>query len=314
MARVQVPTVDPRDPAAVRKALRAIELILQQHGDAVDLLSAQRALVPIENTDRPPDNAPVPTAITTTFNKDGSMTVELRWTYSQGERPATQTVVIVKKGTAPLKPPVYREDDVYTVPAGATFTRIDLPSEHNYRFGIAVARGTPSGLEVGPVQAPTANPDWADIGGVAPVITVGGLMKGVVNTLAADVTLTEATYTPVGSLAVIVPAGATDTKVLLTCSLNMALAITTAGIYRLRWRWRRNSPSIFSSNPIHYDSSAPITSQSQWVLPVGPVMDAPVTPNITWTYSLEIEKFNFSGNNAITVKAGSQLAASYWIY
>jgi hypothetical protein len=313
MARTQVPTVDPRDPEAVRKALRAIELILQEQGDAVALLRAQRALVPMENTDRAPDNAPVPTAITTTFNKDGSMTVELRWTYSQGERPATQTVVIVKKGTAPLKPPVYREDDVYTVPTGATYTRIDLPSEHNYRFGVAVARGTPSGLEVGAVQAPTANPDWADIGGVAPVLTVGGLMKGVVTVLGADVTLTEATYTPVGSLVVPVPSWAVDTKVLLTCSLNMGLAVTTAGIYRLRWRWRRNSPSIFTSNPIHYDSSAPITSQSLWVLPIGPVVDATVVTT-TVTYSLEVEKFNFTGNNAVTVKAGSQLAASFWSY
>lgn len=312
MARAQIPTIDPRDPDGVRKALRAVELILQQHGDAVDLLLAQRALVPVELTGRAPDNRPVPTGITTTFNQAGGMTVELRWTYEQGARPSTQTVVVVKKGAAPLAPPVYWEDDVYTVPAGATYTRIDLPSEHNYRFGVAVARGTPGGLEVGEVQAPTANPDWADIGGVAPVFDIPGLARGQTWNLTGAINLPEATWTTIGGPTINIPTWATNTKVLVTAAINLAITATTAGVFQLFWRVKRDTPGtvIFTSNQQRIDSSIAAT----WFVPIGAFMDS-TTLTGTQRYTMEFLKDDAgAASNAVSISVNSHVAVSYWSY
>jgi hypothetical protein len=317
MARAQVPTVDPRDPDGMRKALRAIEAILQSHGDAVDLLMAQRALVPLEQVMRAPDNKPVPTSIATTFNQDGSMTVDLRWTYLQGARPSTQTVVVVKKGAAPLKPPVYWEDDVYTVPAGATYARIDLPSEHNYRFGVAAARGTPGGLEVGEVQAPTANPDWADIGGVKPVLDVPGLITGVTNNLLADVTLTEATFVSIGNMTVNIPAWATDTKVLVSGVVTIAFNPTTAGVTQMTYRVKRGATVLYTSSPLRYDTSTPF-GPLLWEYKVGPWMDKTTTTG-SQVYSVELNKDDITGNHAVVARGNapgsiSQTTAMHWSY
>lgn len=172
MARRGVPPTDPSDPRAVGKALRAIEENFLELFRAVEVLEGQRTLVKLPNARRAPDNAPVPLGIGLTTNQDGSITVELTWSFIQGERPATQIVVVVKKGPAPLTIPVVWEDDVYTLPASATKTRLDLPSEHNYRFGVAAARGTPDGLAVGEVQSPIANPDWADVTGGKPILSI----------------------------------------------------------------------------------------------------------------------------------------------
>jgi hypothetical protein len=315
MARAQVPTVDPRDPDGMRKALRAIEMILQEHGDAVDLLLAQRATVPLTSVARGPDNKPVPTAITTTFNQDGSMTVELRWTYIQGERPSTQTVIVIKKGPAPLAKTVYWEDDVYTVPTGAQYARIDLPCEHNYRFGVAVARGTKKGLEVGEVQAPTANPDWADIGGVAPVINIAGLVTGKIWTLPADVNLPEATWTSISGVTIAIPAWATDTKVQITVALNFGVTVITAGVFQLFLRFKRGTTVLFTTNQTRFDTSGVLSSAAPFI-PFPAFMDA---TNVTGnqTYTVELFKDDIatgSVNNTVVVKAASQIAVSFWSY
>ena len=291
---------------AVRKALRAIEEILLEYGNQIDTLLAQKPVVEIEKTRKAPDNAPVPTAITTTFNKDGSMTVELEWTYIQGGRPSTQTVVVVAKGAAPLPLPVVWEDDVYTLPANATYARLDLPSEHNYRFGVAVARSTPDGLEVGPVQSPTANPDWADIGGVSPGI-IGGV-TGVINNLAADVTLTEATWVSLGSVTITIPTWALDTKVLITCAVNLAITVTVAGVFQFFWRIKRGATVLYTANQVRFDSAIAIT----WAAEVGPFMDATALTG-SQTYTVELFKDDAgAANNAVVAKAGSQIAATHW--
>ena len=306
MARRGLPKIDPRDPNALSKALNAIEENFLEIYKGLELVESQRKVVDLKEVRRSPDNAPVPTGITTTFNQDGSMTVELTWTYAQGHRPSTQMVVLVKKGAAPLAAPVLWEDDVYTLPAGAEKARLDLPSEHNYRFGVATARGTPDGLAVGEIQAPTANPDWADIGGVLPSI-IGGLV-GVVTNLGADVTLTEATWVSVASAVAAIPAWATDTKAMLMTTINLGITVTTAGVFQIFYRLKRDATIIFTSDQLRYDSAI----GTSWYYPIGVWMDATnLTGNVT--YSIEMLKDDAgAANNAVKVKTGSQFAVGHW--
>ena len=306
MARRGLPKIDPRDPNALSKALNAIEENFLEIYKGLELVESQRKIVDLKEVRRSPDNAPVPTGITTTFNQDGSMTVELTWTYAQGHRPSTQMVVLVKKGAAPLAAPVLWEDDVYTLPAGAVKARLDLPSEHNYRFGVATARGTPDGLAVGEIQAPTANPDWADIGGVTPSI-IGGPV-GALSNLAADVTLTEATWVSVASITATIPAWAVDSKVLLSASINVGATITTAGVYKLFYRWKRGATVLFTSQEIQIDTTIIVNgfyATSTW-------MDSTaLTGNVT--YSLEMFKDDQgAANNLVKALTGSQFSLTHW--
>lgn len=306
----QVPVVDTRDPASLAKALRAIERLLDSHEKSLGVLSANKPLVALESVTLPPDNAPIPLGITLVSAANGSFSVLLTWRYTQGTIPATQVAVFMVKGTAPLAAPVPASVS-FTVPASAQQAQIDgLSATENYRFGVAAAREGPGGFLLGPIQAPTANPDWADVvGGGA----IAGLVNGVVRTVTGTaIVLTEETWVSLGTLTFTIPTWATATKVLLGGIVNLAVVTTTVGIYQILWRIRRGATVLFTAATMRYDSASSIAS-SQWRITVGPFMDQmALTGSVT--YEVDFYKDDLSGSHAISASIGSQTNALWFSY
>ena len=114
-----------------------------------------------------PSNNPVPTILTTDVKPNASMDIKLGWAkYTQGARKADFLMLFWVKGDPPLSAPTVNDSNiVFNVntggPAYHVFEGVN-PSD-NWRFGIAAARKTENGVEVGPIQSPASAPDWADV-------------------------------------------------------------------------------------------------------------------------------------------------------
>ena len=119
-----------------------------------------------------PTNDPIPTAIATTVNADGSKDVLLSWTYTQGTIPADGLGIVYVTGTGTVA-----ATDSHQLVSTASTSHLfrGLPQDATYRAGIAAYRTNDTGLHVGPVIQPIATPDWRVIGGTANFTgTVGG--------------------------------------------------------------------------------------------------------------------------------------------
>ncbi len=175
MAQIQVPPINPSDPNSITRAFRAIEAILNGQGSVVSDLEGNQFL-DRDVADLPPDSSPVPISISSAMNTDGSLKVVLTWEYVQGLREATFFIIYLIDGTAPIAEPD-SGDQFAMIPADTPFYVFpSLPSDHTYRFGVAAARETINGLQIGAIQSPAGSPDWVDVTGWTPDYR-GGLPK-----------------------------------------------------------------------------------------------------------------------------------------
>jgi hypothetical protein len=137
---------------------------------------------------------------------------------------------------------------------------------------------------------------------------LGSRLLGGATVQAGDVTLTEATWVQVNTQSVTIFPSATTTKVLLTASVNLGITVTTAGVFQFFWRWKRDATVLYTSNQVRFDSAIAVTHAPQ----VGSYMDS-VTGGGTFVYALELFKDDTgAANNAVSAKAGSQVAVVAW--
>lgn len=100
-----------------------------------------------------PTNVPIPTGLETILNSNGTINIKLSWnTYVQGIKQADMLLLFWKKGIAPLGIPTINDASVmFNVntanPSYYIFEGVN-PAD-NFSFGIAAARKTENGLEVG---------------------------------------------------------------------------------------------------------------------------------------------------------------------
>ncbi len=128
-----------------------------------------------------PTNAPVPTGIQVAQAPNGTMLTTLAWEqYVQGEFPADFILLFMEWSGDPLNPPgepsVTKPSTALTpnTADAAHYTIPGLNPSYLWSFGIAAARKTESGLEVGPLQCPIM---WRDVYLGEPnfIGTVGGV-------------------------------------------------------------------------------------------------------------------------------------------
>jgi len=112
-----------------------------------------------------PTNNPTPSGITVTANTNGTANIRLDWgTYTQGALPADFIVLFWRKdGTAPTQNDSSIVFNVNTAASYYNFEGVN-PSD-TYSFGIAAARKSETGLEIGTIQAPISAPDWRGVSG-----------------------------------------------------------------------------------------------------------------------------------------------------
>ncbi len=114
-----------------------------------------------------PTNNPAPSGITVITNPNGTMNIKLEWSaYTQGTNQADHLIIFWKKGTAPLGAPTVNDSPTYcnvNTSAGSYYTFEGVNPADNFSFGIAAARRTENGMEIGAIQSPTSAPDWQDV-------------------------------------------------------------------------------------------------------------------------------------------------------
>jgi len=115
-------------------------------------------------TDGVPTNNPTPSGITIATNANATINIKLEWlAYTQGSKQADFIMVFWKKGDgAPTVNDSSITFNVNTTNASYYIFEGINPAD-TYSFGIAAARRTENGLEIGPIQSPTSNPDWQGV-------------------------------------------------------------------------------------------------------------------------------------------------------
>ena len=111
-----------------------------------------------------PTNNPSPTGITITTNTNGTCNIRLDWSaYTQGAKQADFLMLFWRKdGTTPTVNDSSVSFNVNTAAASYYVFEGVNPAD-TYSFGIAAARRTESGLEIGAIQCPTSAPDWLGV-------------------------------------------------------------------------------------------------------------------------------------------------------
>jgi hypothetical protein len=136
-----------------------------------------------------PTNTPVPAGLTQTSNSNGTTNIRLDWSaYVQGTNQADTLVIFWRKdGTAPTVTDAAITCNVNTTGASYYIFEGVNPAD-TYSFGVAAARRTESGLEVGTIQSPASAPTWRGVGNTTPNFTanIGGTAAGTVVTNAAS--------------------------------------------------------------------------------------------------------------------------------
>ncbi|WP_036304148.1 beta strand repeat-containing protein [Methylomicrobium agile] len=119
-----------------------------------------------------PTNNPTPSGLTITTNSNGTVNIRLDWSaYAQGAKQADMLMVFWRKdGAAPTINDSTVTVNVNTV-SGSYYILEGVNPADTYSFGIAAARRTESGLEIGSIQAPTSGPDWRGVTGGTPNYT-----------------------------------------------------------------------------------------------------------------------------------------------
>jgi hypothetical protein len=129
-----------------------------------------------------PSNAPTPTACTVRNNPNGSINIELDWgAYVQGAKKADMLILFWREDGA--EPKVNDNKLMFNVneTAASSYIFQGLPAKNyagstiSYSFGIAAARRTENGLEIGTIQAPTSSPDWRGVSSANAGIDAGGV-------------------------------------------------------------------------------------------------------------------------------------------
>ena len=140
-----------------------------------------------------PTNNPTPTTITKYIKANGSMDIKLGWgTYTQGAKQADVILLFWEKSTevadkiwdeidetwddatvgeetwngTSLAAPVVTDSCItfnVNTSAGSYFIMEGVNPNSLWSFGIAAARRTENGLEIGAIQSPTTTPDWQDV-------------------------------------------------------------------------------------------------------------------------------------------------------
>lgn len=124
-----------------------------------------------------PSNNPVPSAITITDNTNGTRDIQVNWNaYTQGANKADFLILFWNKtSTAPTINDASVSFSVNT--SGGSYYRFEgVNPAQAYSFGIAAARRTENGLEIGTIVAPTSAPQWVNVASGTPNFTanVGG--------------------------------------------------------------------------------------------------------------------------------------------
>lgn len=124
-----------------------------------------------------PTNNPAPSNITITANANGTRNIRLDWAaYSQGARRADELMVFWTKANA--APTVNDSSVTMPMSSGASYYIFEgLNPTDVMSFGIAAARRTENGTEIGTIVAPTASPNWRNIATATPNYT--GNINGV---------------------------------------------------------------------------------------------------------------------------------------
>ncbi len=137
------------------------------HGTAAEAISETVTGTVNYRTAGAPTNKPGPSLLTITNNANASINIKVGWkAYSQGTLLADFLMLFWVQGTAPLNAPTIDDNSVMfnvNTAKASYYTFEGVNPEENWRFGIAAARKTESGLEIGEIQSPTAAPDWADV-------------------------------------------------------------------------------------------------------------------------------------------------------
>jgi hypothetical protein len=135
-----------------------------------------------------PTNNPTPTDILSTTNSNGTVDIRLTWgSYTQGALKADMLLLFWRQDT--LAPTVFDSCIAFNVNTGNPSYYIfeGVNPSNTYSAGIAAARRTENGLEIGPIQAPTAAPDWRGVTNGTPNYTanIDGATASSVRTTAA---------------------------------------------------------------------------------------------------------------------------------
>lgn len=114
-----------------------------------------------------PTNAPAPNGMTIETNSNATINIKLSWAaYTQGAKQADLLMLFWKKGNSPLSEPTVNDNAIafnVNTASGSYYTFEGVSPSDNWRFGLAAARRTENGLEIGVIQSPTSSPDWADV-------------------------------------------------------------------------------------------------------------------------------------------------------
>jgi len=115
-----------------------------------------------------PSSNPSPVGIDKEMTSNGSLDIKLSWdSYTQGAKQADQILLFWKKGVNSGLGASTLNDNCVSFNVNTTgasyYTFEGVAPEKYYSFGIAAARRTENGLEIGAIQSPTSTPDWQDV-------------------------------------------------------------------------------------------------------------------------------------------------------
>jgi len=136
-----------------------------------------------------PTNNPTPSGITVTTNTNATINIKLDWAaYTQGAKQADLLMLFWKKGDgAPTVNDSTVSFNVNTASASYYILEGVNPAD-TYSFGLASARRTENGIEIGTIQSPTTAPDWQGVTSGTPNYTgnINGTTAATVTTVATN--------------------------------------------------------------------------------------------------------------------------------
>lgn len=110
-----------------------------------------------------PTNSPVPSAISSVNNADGTKDVTITWTYTQGTLPADGFIIYYRGDTGTV---LSTDPSVSVASLSRSYTFYGLSQASTYRAGIAAFRKTETGVRTTAIAQPVSTPDWRTIGSV----------------------------------------------------------------------------------------------------------------------------------------------------
>lgn len=116
-----------------------------------------------------PTNNPAPSFGQVAVNTNGSADIQVGWSiYTQGASKADVLILFWRSGSVSQPAPTLISPSVMfnvNTTGAASYALNGVNPAHFYSFGIAAARRTEAGLEIGPIISPSTSPDWHDLGG-----------------------------------------------------------------------------------------------------------------------------------------------------